>query len=456
MGNSIFSWLNENPAGKAFLVVFLIILLQIPINTIRSLVYERQSTERGAIEEVQSKWGGEQFVSGPMLVIPYKVKRLWHNAETGKKELKTYIEKAVFFPQEYRVTGNLHSETRYRGIFEVPLYKSKIRFEGYFNEPDFSDWEIQQKDVLWKKARLIMPVSDARSIQKQASLDWNGGKLQFLPGTDQVVGNKEGYHVPLNQFEGSQDHYTFEFELLLNGSKSLYFAPLGNNSLIEIIAPWKDPSFQGKWLPTTREVTDAGFRSQWQIPYLGRNYPQKTRDFSSIKEHLSDSMVGVELIRPVDNYRMTQRSLKYQLVFFALTFAVIWIMELMVGLRLHLMQYLFIGAGLCMFYLLELSLSEHLGFYWAYAIAAAAVVTMVSSYSYVVVRTPKRVAIIGVGLTVLYLYLLSLLQEQNYSLLIGSLGLFLVLGFAMYATRRIDWHQMMSKPILEPPLKEGV
>ena len=219
-------------------------------------------------------------------------------------------------------------------------------------------------------------------------------------------------------------------------------APLGKDSLLKVTAPWPDPSFQGKWLPTSRKIDAGGFSAQWQIPYLGRNFPQQTREFSSTDENISNSLVGVDLITPVDSYRMTERSIKYETLFLVLTFAVIWLMEVLAKLRVHVVQYLFIGAGLCLFYLLELSLSEHLGFYWAYVVATLAIVSVVSAYSYFVLQTGKRATIIGVMLTGLYAYLFTLLQEQNYSLLIGSISLFVMLSAVMFITRNIDWYKL--------------
>jgi inner membrane protein len=138
-----------------------------------------------------------------------------------------------------------------------------------------------------------------------------------------------------------------------------------------------------------------------------------------------------------------------------LTFTAIWLIEMVAKLHVHIMQYLFIGAGLCVFYLLELSLSEHLGFYLAYFIATVAIVVVISAYSLVVLHTGKRAAIVGAGLSALYLYLFTLLQEQNYSLVIGSLGLFFILAAVMYATRNIDWFKVTQIPVLKTQKAES-
>jgi inner membrane protein len=139
---------------------------------------------------------------------------------------------------------------------------------------------------------------------------------------------------------------------------------------------------------------------------------------------------------------MAARSVKYAFLFILLTFATVWLIEILAGVRVHTIQYLMLGAALCLFYLLELSLSEHLGFPFAYVLASAAVVGMVAAYSLVILRRPARAMIIAVAVTLLYAYLYLLLMNEDYALLIGSVGLFAILGAIMYATRRVDWYSV--------------
>jgi len=435
-------WLSQSHVGRILLLGLLIVLLQIPIKSIQGLVFERQATQHSAINEVQQKWGQEQRIIGPILLVPYREKREWQDTHTGAKQSATDTKQAIFLPDDFKASSELVKEARHRGIFEVPLYQSVVELDGHFSKPDFKIWGIKENDVIWDKARLVVMVSDARAIQKQAMINWNGKDYYFAPGTDEATSNYEGYHVELTGLDQQKSQYTYSIKLHLNGSKGIYFAPLGKDSLINISASWPDPSFQGKWLPSSRQVTKDGFTSTWQIPYLGRNFPQQMKNYYSVQENIQNSFVGVDLITPVDNYRMAERSTKYVMLFLLLTFIVIWLIEVLAKLRVYFLQYVFIGAALCLFYLLELSLSEHIGFYWAYVIATTAIISMVSAYSYVVLKTGKRAAIIGSILIGMYLYLFALLQEQNYALLIGSIGLFAMLGVVMYVTRNIDWFKL--------------
>jgi inner membrane protein len=440
--HSVSYWLNQSHLGRIVLLGALILLLQIPITSIEKLVNERRSTELSAVQDVQQKWGKSQTIVGPLLIVPYQIKRPWQEPHSDAQQIEYLTKYAVFLPDDLKANSSLRNETRYRGLFKVPLYQADVTLAGQFRKPNFAGWDVDDQDVLWDKVKLVLMVSDARAIQKQAKVTWNHQQYYFEPGTDEIVFNNEGYHVLINGFNALTEDYTFDIKLVLNGSQSLFLSPLGKDTTINIAAPWPDPSFQGKWLPTSREVNTAGFKSEWHIPYLGRNFPQQTRDFKTNYQPIKDALVGVELITPVDNYRMAERSTKYGILFLLLTFLAIWLFELVAKLRVHIMQYLFMGSALCIFYLLELSLSEHIGFYLAYLTATTAIVAMVSAYSYVVLKTGKRAALIGSIVASLYGYLFTLLKEENYSLLIGSIGLFAILAAVMYLTRNIDWFKV--------------
>jgi inner membrane protein len=137
---------------------------------------------------------------------------------------------------------------------------------------------------------------------------------------------------------------------------------------------------------------------------------------------------------------MAERSVKYEAFFIMLTFVTLWLFEVVVKRRVHSVQYLMGGAGMCLFYLLELSLAEHLGFTLAYALASAAVIGLITAYCIAVLKGLRRAAIVGGFLVALYGYLYILLKNQDFALLIGSIGLFLVLALVMYLTRKVDWN----------------
>jgi inner membrane protein len=228
---------------------------------------------------------------------------------------------------------------------------------------------------------------------------------------------------------------------MLNGSDAFFVTPLGKNSSLKIQSDWPDPSFQGYKLPNTRNIGPEGFEASWAVSNISRNYPQQWLDDTFSYAKLNQSLIGVEFVSPVDNYRMTERSIKYAVLFLLLTFVAIWLIEIFYKLRVHLLQYLLLGLGMSLFYLLLLAFSEYISFFWSYLIASSAVVAMTTLYSRAILKSTRRASWIGSGIVVLYIYLFSLLQEQNYSLLFGSIGVFLALAGVMYITRNIDWYQ---------------
>jgi len=230
----------------------------------------------------------------------------------------------------------------------------------------------------------------------------------------------------------------------LNGSTGAFFTPLGEQTEVSVRSNWEDPSFQGNWLPTDRSVTGDGFEARWSIPSLGRNYPQKWTRGSVSADVLEASRFGVELITPVDHYRMTERSLKYEILFLFLTFLSLWLFEVLAKVRIHWIQYLLVGAALCLFYLLELSLSEHIGFIGAYMLASAAVVGLIATYGVAVLKGVRRAMLLSFAVAVLYACLFVLLNNQDFALLVGSVGLFAILAAVMFLTRRIDWYNLRS------------
>jgi inner membrane protein len=295
--------------------------------------------------------------------------------------------------------------------------------------------------VLWNKAQLLIGVSDTRAIQKQARIKWNDKLYKLEPGLGKSAITASGFHVP--QLDLTQaDSFAFNIPMSLNGSTGIYVAPTAEDTQISITSNWPDPSFKGYKLPNLRKIDAKGFSASWSISYISRNYPQQWLDHEFDHSKFQQTLVGVDFISPVDNYRMVERSSKYVMLFLLLTFVAIWLIEILARLRIHLLQYLLLGLGMCLFYLLLLALSEHIGFLWAYVSASTAVVLMTTLYSKAVLKTVKRAGLMGAGIGILYVYLFSLLQEQNYSLLFGSIGVFLVLAIVMYVTRDIDWDNL--------------
>ena len=435
---SLTEFARSSPLLRIILIGFLVLLLQMPISMIRGVIGERQMRRQEATEDITSKWGKQQIIVGPLLTVPYLV-RISETGKDGSVITHTETRCANFLPEDLHSSGKIDCEIRYRGIFKVPIYRMTLSVKGRFPQPDFSDWGIDAGDILWDRAHLTVRVSDAHGISNRALLIWNGREIGFQPGAGEFGGQNAGIHVSLKSCLNA-DIYPFSYQLMLNGSQGTFFVPFGQDTTVEIDSNWSTPSFQGNWLPSQRTVNTDGFQATWNIPFLGRNYPQRWRTGSGVEDAISASVFGVHFVTPVDHYRMAERSVKYQILFLVLTFVALWLFEILIHVRIQSIPYLFVGAGMCLFYLLELSLAEHIGFVVAYVCASVAVVALVTAYCVAVLKGVKHAAIIGTVISLLYGYLYILLMNQDYALLIGSLGLFVILATVMYLTRKIDWY----------------
>ena len=434
---STLSSLRRSPLVQILVIGFLVVVLQVPVLLIANLVWEREGARGQAVAEISRSWGGPQEAVGPFLVVPYRW--LVTDTDSDGKTRETYVEShATFLPAALDVEAKLATETLYRGVFEAPVYRAAITMSGSFDRPDLSSWGLRPEDVLWEKAQIALEVSDIRAIQNEATIAWGDRAVAFEPGLGLRRSERPGVHAWTGGVEG--DSVPFRIELALNGSSSIRFAPLGRKTSVRTSGDWADPSFQGAWLPNSRAVQNGTFEAAWQIPYLGRNYPQSWWNGEAKTPEIVSSLFGLDLLTPTDGYRRTERSLKYEALFVGLTFLTIWLFEVLAGARVHIIQYGLIGAALCVFYLLELSLSEHLGFPLAYLLAAAAVVALVTCYAWAVLPSALHSLTIAATTAGLYAYLYVLIQLQDYALLVGSMGLLLILAVIMYATRRVDWY----------------
>ena len=439
----IVSSIRSSQGLRILTVGFLVLVLQIPISMISSLVTERQERRQSAVDEVSSKWGNAQEITGPVLVLPYTYR--WTEAAAGQPVTRSEVRNAIILPAQLHVREKLDAETRHRGIFSVPVYKLAVAVEGEFAPVKLAELGIQPSAVDWSRAHLAVGISDARAIQQSATLSWNGQQIGFLPGTGGFEEGGTGIHAPVAMTDGSRP-VKFSFPLSLNGSINTNVAPFGETTMVELEGKHGNPSFQGNWLPTERTVGDDAFTARWSISFLGRGYPQAWTADSEMAKKIDASRFGVALVDPVDQYHMADRSVKYAGLFILLTFATVWLIEILTGVRVHAIQYLMLGGALCLFYLLELSLSEHLGFPLAYVTASVAVIGMVGAYSRTTLRSGSRALIVAGGVTLLYAYLYLLLMNEDYALLIGSIGLFVILGAIMFVTRRVDWYASEPRP----------
>lgn len=431
---------------KMIVIGALILALLIPLAMVRSLVSEREARFRQAASEVSATWGLEQALGGPLLMVPFQV----HGKDEKGKPV-TWRETAFFLPETLNIRGQVAPERRSRGIFDVVVYTSDLHWSGTFQRPSFALWNISPEDVFWDEATLTLGIPDMRGIRRGVNLVWAGRALQLSPGGMAPGLWSTGMRVPISGLAQGEvgETYDFGFDLVIQGSRSLKFFPFGKETTVALRSPWPDPSFTGAFLPESRSVTPKGFEAVWNVPYFGRSYPQQWRSSEDGKvvsgASVAETAFGVDLFLPADAYQKTERSVKYGVLFIVLTFLTFFVYEVLNPFALHPMQYLLVGSALCLFYLLLLSFSEHIPFEAAYAIASAATIALIAGYSAAILRGWLRALGTAVALAVLYGYLYVLLQADEASLLMGSLGLFAILALVMYFTRRIDWYAPRMK-----------
>jgi len=414
---------------KLITVGILILLMLIPGAMIRNLIREREQTQLTVVSEIGSKWGYGQTLNGPVLSLPYYI--------YIKDDEKTYkqLKYAHFLPENLSIHVQIQPEIRYRGIYQSVVYSSVLKVSGNFSVPDHKKLNLEDENVLFEDAFLEVGIPDMRGIQEELSIQWNHSTVEVEPGIPTMDLSESGFHgkVPLQEAE----NYQFSFDIVLDGSDFLYFTPIGKITDVSISSPWQHPKFDGAFLPDNREVDEDGFTASWRVLHLNRNFPQA---WTGNKHITGESAFGVNLLLPVDQYQKTERSAKYAIMFIALTFMIFFFVEVLNRQRIHPVQYLLVGLSISIFYVLLLSLSEQIGFNLAYGLSSLGVIGLITSYSVSIFRNPRLTLILGICLVILYIFLYTLIQLQDYALLMGSVGLFLVMGLIMYASRNVDWY----------------
>ena len=427
---------------KILTIVIIIILLLIPTSMIKNLIGEREGTKNEAILEVSSKWATSQTVSGPFISIPY-YKFVKEPAKDDVPErilqIKEYIH---ILPTQLKIVGNVKPEKRNRGIYDIVVYNSNLNLSGIFTSLNLKTLDIDPKNILFDKAEFIVGINDLRGIEKQVILKWNGANYNFNSGVSSKNVVSSGINAILSLDAKDETVYNFDLNIDLKGSEYLYFTPVGKTTDVKISSSWKDPSFMGAFLPDSRKVAESGFEAKWNILHLNRNYPQIwTNDAHKIEE----SNFGVNLLLPVDNYQKSYRSIQYAILFIGFTFLVFFFIEVLYKRFIHPIQYLLVGISLIIFYTLLLSISEHLSFNYAFIISAIATLVLITGYVFAILKSKNLTILISGILAILYGFIFIIIQLQDYALLIGSIGIFLILGLVMYFSRKIDWYNLNLK-----------
>ena len=453
-------WIQESIMVKLFSIGFLILILLIPSSWIQDMIVERQQRAEQVMTEVADKWSGSQTISGPVLVIPYRKHEVIDHGKEGK-ETREYVEKAYFLPEDLDITGTIKPETLHRGIFDAVVYESPLEVNSSFSKPDFKGLSIAEEMINWKDAYMIFGITDLRGISENPTFTLGNNVLGAEPS------NNIGITVTRSRSQGKSEYYDpveqkmtqssngivvrlnwetppvftekekVKIKLNLKGSRRLDFVPAGKTTTVKLSGPWADPSFDGEFLPTTRNITADGFTASWKVLHFNRPFSQQ---WTEDNQQLSGADFGIKLLIPVDQYQKSIRTSKYGVLIILLTFVALFLVEITQKIRIHPFQYILIGAALTIYYTLLLSFSEHVGYNIAYIAASLATVILISLYSISFFRNTKLTLLFSLLLMIFYAFIFVIILQQDFSLLLGSIGLFVIVGFLMYFSRKVRWY----------------
>ena len=420
---------KARPGLKLLLIAGICVAFLIPQLLLRNLVSERKSTESIAEGEVFEKWAGPQTVTGPLIKVYYSEEK------DNKKETHTKI----VLPEQLDVKGDVKTKHLKRGIYDFTVYETALDITGQFKLPKDFEKMLDGHEWCFEKAKIVVGLPNLRGLSDNVALNFGGIAYDMVAET----GNLKGLscEVDLSRvLEGE----TVDFSLVLpfKGAGDLMFAPFGQTTTVSLTSDCATPSFTGYYLPDERQVTDTGFQAEWKVLAINRDYPQVLNDsFFEYRTEFGYSSFGVELKVPVEQYLQTDRAIKYAFLIILLTFAAVFFVEMRKAKPIHPVQYLLIGIALIVFYTLLLSFSEHINFGLSYLIACVMTIAMIVVFMASITKDKKTALGIGLLLAVLYTFVYVLLQLESYALLVGSVGLFIILGIAMFATQKIDWYK---------------
>jgi len=423
---------------KGMIIVVLTLLMLIPGAMIRSLIRERQDRSTEAIDKINAKWSRPQSIVGPILSIPYTTPG---KDDNNKPTVERHVLNIV--PAKLAVDATLFPEERHVGIYKTILYKSQQTISGHFDRFVPDNTPARTFDLAGASIRI--GVSDLRGVADDITFTLNGKQLTTQPAgeSDNFLGNVLVVNLRDSGLPATADSLAFSFSLNLKGSSNINYMPVARTTSVRVQGKWADPGFIGNFSPEY-DLTDGSFDARWKVLSFNRNIPDSWTDDNI--DNSSDASFGVNLVSPVDHYQQNMRSAKYMFMFIALTFVAIFFVEVLTRRRVHPLQYLLVGIALTLFYSLLLSFSEQVGFAWAYLIAAAATVALITAYMGSAFKGRTPTIVLSLILTLLYVYLYVLLQLEDSALLVGSIGLFVILALIMYFSRKVNWYRQSDRP----------
>lgn len=440
----------------------LALLMSVPLNLVSSVVQDRADYSRSTVSTLSEEWGGAQLFSGPLLSVPvteevtYDRRREAVDAVTGLtlrdekgnpiyehyEETVTEGRAPIFlYPETLDVGLTTETQTRYRGIFEVPVYTAQVAMAFDFDFAGAEDLLTGKEVAHWDDAALQVFLSSNKALRGETLLQADGRTLRLEPISG---GGKEQTGI-VTRLGDPREIAGYRLTLGINGAQTLSATATGRTTRLTMTSDWPDPSFYGAFLPDDSSVGAEGFTASWVIPHLARSLPQVSRAYPDTTARQTANM-GVRFITPNDFYQKAWRSARYGILFIALTFLTILMLERAAERKAHAVQYLMVGLAQSVFVLLMVAYAEQIGFGWAYLVASGATIGLLTVFGATALKLGKKTGLLGGVLVTVYGVLYLTLQSADYALLAGSTLAFVALALTMWMTRNEDWQGPEQSP----------
>ena len=465
IGTSVFT--------KLITILILVLLLLIPLFWVKDLIEERKNRQSEVSNEIAFKWAGQQVISGPIIAIPYQVvKEIVTTDKNIVSTKNTYVTQYVYLlPKALNINSTISPESLKRGIYNSVVYNAQLDLKGSFDAIDFNKIDLNGVDLEWKNAKILIGLSDLKGLGASPTLVFNQQQIEFETNMS-ALNPFENNMIAAIDLSGTKTTLgDFQIKFNVRGSQSINFLPLAKQTTIKTKGNWGNPSFNGAILADDRKITANSFEATWNIPSFNRKFSQQWageaeklyeiknnyeinnaihEGYSQMTEPVAATdtniatekdMIQINFLEEVNNYQKTTRVAKYGILIIILTFAALFFTEIIKKQRIHLIQYLLIGFAMVLFYSLLLSISEHLGFNIAYLLAAIATIILIASFIKSITKDSKSALIFSGILAVFYSFIFILMQLRDYSLLVGTVGIFIILAILMRVSTKINWYQ---------------
>lgn len=440
---------DRTPGKKFVLACAAALSLMVPLLAVFLLVYDRQDQSRTATGSIAQGWGGAQAISGPVIVIPY-----WETTDqdvvtNGSKERRsvTVWRDLTIAPDTASMVTRLEPERKRRSIYDLIVFQARTQGRASFVLPvDLARLGVRADRLALDRAEVRFGVGDPRGLSgPRPTVRVGGTPVVLSPGKGSANSDGSGFHgiIDARRLVGGRIDVTFDH--VVRGSGSLALRPNAGDTRWQVTSSWQHPSFQGDFLPAAHRENAGGFAATWRIGNLalgGSLVSAGTASDDPDTRAVAQGDAGnarIDLVTPANLYDRVNRATKYGFLFIGFTFTALLLFDVVGGARVSSVEYLLVGAGLVLFFVMLLAFAEVIGFAPAYALAAGAIIALLSAYSASILRSRRRGGMIAGLLTALYATLYVLISLEAYSLLIGSILLFMSLAAVMFMTRHVDW-----------------